>query len=99
LTTLERSFPNGHPAAQGHFPGNPIIPGALLLGEVLSALEGDLGRPLNSCEIASAKFLHPVRPGDRMSIEFSDTSKRKARFSCSVDAKVVLAGEVRFDIE
>jgi len=96
---LERDFPKDHAAAQGHFPGNPIVPGACLLGEVLQAIESCLERDLYPCVVASAKFVHPVRPGDRMSIEFSEAAENRIRFSCSVGRRAVLAGEIVGDVE
>ncbi|MCK0508407.1 3-hydroxyacyl-ACP dehydratase FabZ family protein [Aromatoleum anaerobium] len=52
-----------HPAFAGHFPGQPILPGVVLLGWATGALGTALGRPMPPCEIAAAKFLQPVRPG------------------------------------
>jgi 3-hydroxymyristoyl/3-hydroxydecanoyl-(acyl carrier protein) dehydratase len=51
-------FADSHPAFAGHFPGMPVVPGALLLAAALDAL-ALAGAGL---EIASAKFLHPVAP-------------------------------------
>jgi 3-hydroxymyristoyl/3-hydroxydecanoyl-(acyl carrier protein) dehydratase len=66
-----RDIAADHPAFAGHFPGRPLLPGVLLLAEVLEAVRGCntlqavLGhRP----GIASAKFLAPVAPGSRLSI-------------------------------
>jgi len=38
---LAESFhvPSAHPALPGHFPGNPIVPGVVLLDRVAAALE------------------------------------------------------------
>lgn len=58
-----------HPAFAGHFPGRPVLPGAVLLSLVLEALERQpalrsrLGP--QPC-IDSAKFLAPVGPGARL---------------------------------
>jgi 3-hydroxymyristoyl/3-hydroxydecanoyl-(acyl carrier protein) dehydratase len=30
-----------HPALAGHFPGSPIVPGVVLLDEMVRALEGE----------------------------------------------------------
>lgn len=92
MATLERSFSPHHAAAQGHFPGDPIIPGAVLLSEVLLAIETELGRSLHACYVKSAKFVHPVRPGDRVSIEYWGQGEGAIRFSCSAGGKAVLAG-------
>jgi 3-hydroxymyristoyl/3-hydroxydecanoyl-(acyl carrier protein) dehydratase len=96
---LERDFPRDHAAAQGHFPGNPIIPGACLLSEILHVIEARLGRSLYPCVVASAKFTRPVRPGDSLSIEFSEVAGRRIKFSGSVDRVGVLTGEIVCDFE
>jgi len=96
---IEREFPRDHAAAQGHFPGNPIIPGAYLLSEILRAIGGRPGQRLYPCVIASAKFVRPVRPGDRMSMEFSEVAEKRIKFSCSVGRVEVLTGEVVCDVE
>jgi len=94
LTTVECGFPADHATAAGHFPGNPIIPGALLLSEVLRAIETNLGKNLFPYQIRSAKFTRPVRPGERVSIDFSRRDEKRISFSCKVGATPVLAGEV-----
>ena len=94
MATLEVGFAADHAAARGHFPDNPIIPGALLLSETLRAIETGLGKNLHPCEIRSAKFVVPVRPGERVSIDFSRRDEKRISFSCKVGATTVLAGEV-----
>jgi len=91
---IERVFQPDHPAAQGHFPGNPIIPGAVLLDETLRAIEAGLDAGLAPFRIRSAKFLHPARPGDRMLIQFSRTPGGEIRFTCAVGETLVLTGQV-----
>ena len=97
MATVERTFPPDHAAVQGHFPGNPIVPGALLLGEALRAIEASLGKDLCPYQIRSAKFVRPVRPGERVSIDFSRRGEKRISFSCKVEATLVLAGEVVFE--
>jgi 3-hydroxymyristoyl/3-hydroxydecanoyl-(acyl carrier protein) dehydratase len=97
LATTELRFPADHLAAQGHFPGNPIIPGAVLLSETLTAIEAGLGVRLSPCLVKSAKFAHPVRPGDCVAIEYSGFVKRGIKFICAVEGEAVLSGEVVCD--
>jgi 3-hydroxymyristoyl/3-hydroxydecanoyl-(acyl carrier protein) dehydratase len=99
LATLALGFAAGHAAARGHFPGNPIIPGALLLSEAVRAIEMSLGKSLCPYQIRSAKFIRPVRPGERVSIDFSQRDEKRISFSCKVGAITVLAGEVVCELD
>jgi 3-hydroxymyristoyl/3-hydroxydecanoyl-(acyl carrier protein) dehydratase len=56
------TFPAGHPAFDGHFPGNPILPGFLQIQMALDALRL-AGLPHRLLEVASARFLAPILPG------------------------------------
>ena len=83
-----------HPAAQGHFPGNPIIPGAVLLSETVRLIEAGLGVSLAPYRIRRAKFPHPARPGDDLLIEFTASALGSIRFECAVKGHAVLVGEI-----
>jgi 3-hydroxyacyl-[acyl-carrier-protein] dehydratase len=95
LATVECFFALDHPAAQGHFPGDPIIPGAVLLSEALKAIETRLGVILSPCRIEAAKFFYPTRPGDRIRIEFTGLAPDEIKIACSVEEKTVLTGVVK----
>jgi 3-hydroxymyristoyl/3-hydroxydecanoyl-(acyl carrier protein) dehydratase len=71
----ELRFPAAHPAFAGHFPGAPMVPGALLLAEALAAL-GLAGAGL---EIAQAKFLHPVGPDATVEARCEDARRLELR--------------------
>ncbi|HET7833288.1 MAG TPA: hypothetical protein VFK88_10040 [Gallionella sp.] len=91
MSELVLEFPVDHPCGAGHFPGNPIIPGALLLAEVLDAIAKHLvldGR----WQVKSAKFPLPVRPGDKVHIAYSQNDAGEIRFEASVSSHRVLSG-------
>ena len=94
MTVIEKVFQHDHPAAQGHFPGNPIIPGAVLLSETAQAIAAGLGSGPALFQVRSAKFLHPVRPGDRVLIRFSRDDRGEIRFTCVVEGRPVLTGQM-----
>ena len=71
MPSIERMFTSDHRAAEGHFPGNPIIPGAVLLSTMLDAIASELRVSLSPCRIKAAKFYSPVRPGDSVVISFT----------------------------
>ena len=83
-SSLAVQFAADHPTAAGHFPSDPIIPGALLLAHVLKAIEGGGSRGL-PCEIRLVKFLHPVRPGDRVTIRWRRQANGEQQFELHRD--------------
>jgi 3-hydroxyacyl-[acyl-carrier-protein] dehydratase len=93
MGSLDITFAAGHAAAHGHFPGNPIIPGALLLSEALRAVGAALERDLSRCTVRSAKFPAPSRPGERIDISYSESAAALS-LVCSVETRTVLKAEI-----
>jgi 3-hydroxyacyl-[acyl-carrier-protein] dehydratase len=56
-------IPPDHPVFPGHFPGAPVVPGVLLLAQVLDAADQWLGRALPVSRLQQAKFPAPWLPG------------------------------------
>jgi 3-hydroxyacyl-[acyl-carrier-protein] dehydratase len=83
------------PSVAGHFPGNPIIPGAVLLREVLRVVSAD--GEMHCCAIQAARFLHPARPGDRLVIVWEEKPDGEVSFTCSTGTpeRRVLVGTLR----
>lgn len=52
-----------HPALAGHFPGDPMVPGVLLLARVAEALRARYPQHLPG-ELRHARFAKPLRPGE-----------------------------------
>ena len=55
-------IPADHPALAGHFPGNPIVPGVVLLAAVLELAGTGCAR------LPSVRFHAPLRPGEEFEI-------------------------------
>ncbi len=94
--SAELIFAADHPAAQGHFPGNPVIPGAVLLDEVLSAICLRTKSAADGFEILSVKFLLPVRPGSRLTLSWEDGVSGQIKFQCLLAPdQTALSGTLR----
>jgi len=65
------SVPANHPALKGHFPGNPIVPGVVILDEVICAAQAWLGEGFHVHGLAHAKFLAPLKPDEAARIELA----------------------------
>src|SRR5687768_14947902 len=94
------------PFLRGHFPGQPILPGVILL-EAATQLAGivvqsDPAIPpmpgLKLTAIRQAKILGTARPGEAVKLEARLTGRMgrlvQANVSASVDAGVILRAEI-----
>jgi 3-hydroxymyristoyl/3-hydroxydecanoyl-(acyl carrier protein) dehydratase len=87
---LELAIPADHPAFPGHFPGMPIVPGVVLLDAALAVIGRALGRDIDDCRIASAKFLSPVLPGQALGVEHALSEAGALRFTVWQGTRKVL---------
>jgi len=81
-----------HPAYAGHFPGRPILPGVVILAEVLAAIEAATSLPPERWEIANAKFLEPVLPGSPLTLRHEATDSGGVRFEVRSAGTVIASG-------
>jgi 3-hydroxyacyl-[acyl-carrier-protein] dehydratase len=88
-------LPADHPSAEGHFPDNPVVPAAVLLDEILAIIERAYGGSQLPWAVKSAKFLHPVRPGHQLAIEFTGAPAGGIRFRCRLGELEVVSGLVQ----
>ncbi len=56
---------------QGHFTGNPILPGVCMLEAVVAAVNRALGISLHITGVKKAKFFAPVSPDTTVKLEIS----------------------------
>ena len=92
---------------QGHFPGNPVVPGVILceiMAQTCCVLMGEQGDSQEKTPyytgLNQVKFKHPVRPGDTIHMECSLERVKKpfyfAKGTGTVNGKVCLSGEFSF---
>lgn len=87
-----------HPALPGHFPGNPVVPGVVLLDRVIDAIEAAHG-PLGALRLPQVKFLRPLLPGQAARVVLEplpagDAAPARWRFRIERDGEALASGEV-----
>ena len=94
---------------QGHFPGNPIMPGVLITESLAQAgaiailsMEENKGKNALFGGIDKMKFKKMVVPGDKLKLEVK-IIKRKGQIGigeaiATVDGKIVAKGELTFAV-
>lgn len=95
---LDTAFTIGpdHPALPGHFPGRPIVPGVVLLDQVIAAARSAFALPAVTA-LPRAKFAAPVLPGETVAVALTRLAPARIGFACSVAGRPVASGELRFD--
>ena len=78
-----------HPALPGHFPGNPLVPGVLVLDRVAAALQA---RGAALAGFAQVKFSATLKPDEDARIELEPRDARW-RFRVLRDDVVIASGE------
>lgn len=86
-----------HPAMAGHFPGNPVVPGALWLEAVQREAQTRWNLPAGASDWQRVRFLRPVAPGVPASLYLSGDG-RAFRFRIETgDGELVASGSFRHE--
>ncbi len=93
------------PFFEGHFPGQPVMPGVLILEAMaqtggillLNGIENPEGKLVYFMSIDKAKFRRPVTPGDQLVFELKMTTKKSK--ICVMAGKAYVEGNLVAEAE
>jgi 3-hydroxyacyl-[acyl-carrier-protein] dehydratase len=92
---VRRAISADHPSLPGHFPNMPLVPGVVILDEVLAALV-EWRKDCHLAGIRTVKFLVPLKPEQTFTICFSasDDGGVEVNFSCRVEDRIIVEGRL-----
>ncbi len=82
-----------HPCLAGHFPGNPVVPGVVILDEIYSELAVWKNNE-HIEQLSSVKFLAPIHPDQPFTIRLFETRAKRIEFTCSENDTVFVTGKL-----
>lgn len=90
-------IPETHPSLAGHFPGNPVVPGVVILESVQNAIENWQGK-VRLQSMPAVKFLNPLFPGHEYTInlEMTENNINTINFTCTEQNNIIAQGSVSF---
>jgi 3-hydroxyacyl-[acyl-carrier-protein] dehydratase len=93
---VRRTIGADHPSLPGHFPGAPIVPGVVILDEILAALTG-WRKDSHVTVISAVKFLVPLKPDQPFTIFLvaSDQPEGDVAFRCHSEGRVIVEGRLQ----
>ena len=98
IITREFMMPVSHPVLPGHFPGDPIVPGVILLAWC-EQLAADLTHsPVIVRNWLSVKFLRPLKPGQTCWVSIESGSGSRAVFRILANQVLVASGDFEWTV-
>lgn len=87
-----------HPSLSGHFPGRPIVPGVVILGEVIGLFR-ELAPESIPIGLPSVKFVSPLEPSEALTIRVELNGGDEVIFSSHVGARLVACGTIKIRVD
>ncbi len=87
-----------HPSLAGHFPGHPVVPGVVMLGEIMKAIREMAKKHIEFVGMPAAKFLSPLNPGEPLTIRMDEQGEGTMEFTCTTGARLIASGCLQYRI-
>lgn len=81
-------FDADDPCLEGHFPGNPVVPAAAILSELVALVENELSQKV--VEVTRAQFRQPLAPETEWPIAIEAADDGKVTLRSTVHGKPAL---------
>src|SRR5947208_15458076 len=90
---VRRTIGADHPSLLGHFPGAPVVPGVVILDEILAALT-EWREDSHLTVMRAVKFLVPLKPEEQFTIclSASQGAEKEVDFCCRVEDSEIGVG-------
>ncbi len=88
------AVPVDHPAFPGHFPGQPIVPGVVLLDQAILFAEQLIQRPGLNWQVGNAKFFSPVQPLEVLSFTLEQKPRGSIAFTVRTSERNIASGSL-----
>jgi len=96
MTSFDFVVDSAHPSIAGHFPGNPIVPGAVIVENVVRAFS-ELHNTKKIISLSLVKFIKPIATNQKVAVNFRNVSAESIAFECTSDNVVLVVGRLKVE--
>lgn len=90
--TYSFTIKNTHPSLKGHFPGNPVVPGVIILDEVMQIIKS-IKPDFLVKTIPAVKFTQPLLAEQRVNVEIIHKTDTSISFNCLHNENKIASGQ------
>jgi 3-hydroxymyristoyl/3-hydroxydecanoyl-(acyl carrier protein) dehydratase len=94
---LTVAVPSDHPSLPGHFPGHPVVPGAVILTEICHAAASTLGLHTRVTGLPTVKFVNPMLPAQPCELALTDKGAGLVSFELTHEGRRLVSGNLRYE--
>lgn len=94
MLIFDFSIPFSHPCLDGHFPGNPVVPGVIILDEVMQGI-ASVYPSARIKNISAVKFLNPLKPNILVHVHVTKRNEEVTNFTCETSECLIAKGSLR----
>lgn len=94
--TANFTIPPNHPALPGHFPGNPVVPGVVILDHVIRVLEASGVPSQHLRKLKHVKFIEPLLPDQEATVT-AEVGNAALSFSLARGGRTIARGTFEID--
>lgn len=87
---------NTHQSLKGHFPNNPVVPGVIILDEVIQIVK-EVSPDFIIKKLPMVKFIHPLLPEQDVNVEINQKSDTSLSFICSHNDIKLASGQLTLE--
>jgi len=88
------TVPSDHPSLVGHFPGNPIVPGVVILDKIIQAITNDWSEKVVS-SISFVKFIKPLQADQKVTLNVTEKDSTTLKFVCEYNGNILVSGQCK----